>query len=144
MVSLRKFPGRIGGFGRQTKASLVLIAALAPALLGAQVVPTPTVPITATAPRALTLNEAVRIAESQSEVIRIARAGVERAHGQQWQARSQFLPQLNGSASYTRTLASQFQNIGGGAPAVDTTKPPAPAAPCDQYLRDATATTDER
>src|SRR5438477_3180885 len=143
MVSLRKFPGRIGGFGRQTKASLVLMAALAPALLGAQVVPTPTVPITATAPRALTLNEAVRIAESQSEVIKIARAGVDRAHGQQYQARSQFLPQVNGSASYTRTLASQFSAVGGG-PAVDTTKPPSPPAPCDQYLRDATATTAER
>ena len=119
------------------------MAALAPALLGAQVVPTPTVPITATAPRALTLDEAVRIAESQSEMIKIARAGVDRAHGQQYQARSQFLPQVNGSASYTRTLASQFSAVGGG-PAVDTTKPPSPPAPCDQYLRDATATTAER
>src|SRR5438477_12565554 len=137
MVSLRKFPGRIGGFGRQTKASLVLMAALAPALLGAQVVPTPTVPITATAPRALTLDEAVRIAESQSEMIKIARAGVDRAHGQQYQARSQFLPQINGSASYTRTLASQFSSLGGSGPAVDTTKPAPPPAPCDQYLRDA-------
>ena len=113
-----------------------------PALLRAQVQQLP--PVHTTGHRTLSLDEAVRLAESQSEVIRIARAGVERAHGQQWQARSQFLPQLNGSASYTRTLASQFQNIGGGAPAVDTTKPPAPAAPCDQYLRDATATTDER
>src|SRR5437762_6043982 len=117
MVSLKISVSRIARFGRQTKASLVLMAALAPALLGAQVVPTPTVPITATAPRALTLDEAVRIAESQSEVIKIARAGVDRAHGQQYQARSQFLPQVNGSASYTRTLASQFSAVGGG-PAV--------------------------
>src|SRR5205814_10115715 len=99
MVSLRKFPGRIGGFGRQTKASLVLMAALAPALLGAQVVPAPTVPITATAPRALTLNEAVRIAEPQSAGIKIARAGVDRAHGQQYQALSQFLRRVTGSPS---------------------------------------------
>ncbi len=78
-----------------------------------------------------------------SRRIRIARAGVQRAEGQQYQARSLRLPQLNGSASYARTLASQFSNIGGGQ-AVDTTKPAPPPAPCDQYLRDATATTAER
>ncbi|HEV7394160.1 MAG TPA: TolC family protein [Burkholderiales bacterium] len=98
----------------------------------------------AIAPRALSLDEAVRTAESQSEAIRIARAGVQRAEGQQYQARSQRLPQLAASASYVRTLASQFSSVGGSAPAVDTTKPPAPAGPCDQYLRDATATIDER
>ncbi len=93
--------------------------------------------------RAISLDEAVRTAEAQSEAIRIARAGVQRAQGQQYQARSQRLPQLNASASYTRTLASQFA-VGGSAPAVDTTKPTPPPTPCDQYLRDATATTTER
>ena len=93
--------------------------------------------------RTISLDEAVRTAEAQSEAIRIARAGVQRAQGQQYQARSQRLPQLNGSASYTRTLASQF-DVGGTAPAVDTTKPEPPPTPCDQYLRDATATTTER
>ena len=92
----------------------------------------------------LTLEEAVRTAESQSEAIRIARAGVQRAEGQQYQARSLRFPQINGSASYTRTLASQFSSLSGGAPRVDTTKPKAPPAPCDQYLRGPTATTDER
>jgi len=94
-------------------------------------------------PQAISLDEAVRTAEAQSEAIRIARAGVQRAQGQQYQARSQRLPQLFGSASYTRTLASQF-NVGGSEPAVDTTKPAPPPTPCDQYLRDATATTTER
>lgn len=93
--------------------------------------------------RAISLDEAVRTAEAQSEAIRIARAGVQRAQGQQYQARSQRLPQLNGSVSYTRTLASQF-DVGGSAPPVDTTKPAPPPTPCDQYLRDATATTTER
>jgi len=93
--------------------------------------------------RAISLDEAVRTAEAQSEAIRIARAGVQRAQGQQYQVRSQRLPQLFGSASYTRTLASQF-NVGGGGPAVDTTKPVPPPTPCDQYLRDVTATTAER
>src|SRR5438477_6140790 len=137
MVSFRKFTGRIAGFGRLTQTSLFFMAALSPILLRAQVVPSPTVPITSTVPRALALDEAVRIAEAQSEAIRIARAGVDRAHGQQYQARSQFLPQINGSASYTRTLASQFSSLGGSGPAVDTTKPAPPPAPCDQYLRDA-------
>jgi outer membrane protein len=93
--------------------------------------------------RPISLDEAVRTAEAQSEAIRIARAGVQRAEGQQYQARSLRLPQLAASASYTRTLASQFESAG-GAPAVDTTKPTPPPAPCDQYLLDATATTAER
>ena len=141
-----KSSGRIPGFGRLVPTLLVLLAALTPAIGRAQVIPPspPTVSIQGTAPRAIPLDEAVRIAESQSEAIRIARAGVDRAHGQQYQARSQFLPQINASAAYTRTLASQFSSVGGSGPAVDTTKPPPPAAPCDQYLRDATATTAER
>ena len=94
--------------------------------------------------RAISLDEAVRTAEAQSEAIRIARAGVQRAEGQQYQARSLRLPQLGASASYTRTLASQFSSVGGSEPAVDTTKPAPPPAPCDQYLLDATATTAER
>ena len=95
-------------------------------------------------PRALSLDDAVRTAESQSEAIRIASAGVQRAEGQQYQARSQYLPQINASAGYTRTLASQFSSLGGSAPAIDTTKPIPPPAPCDQYLLGPTATPDER
>jgi len=143
-VSFNKLPGRILGFGRLTQTPLLFLAVLIPALATAQVPTTPTVPIAGTAPRPLTLPEAIRIAKVQSENIRIARAGVERAHGTQYQARSQFFPQIGGTASYTRTLASQFSSLEGSAPPVDTTKPIAPPAPCDQYLRDATATTDER
>ena len=144
-MSSSKPSGRINGFGRLIKPPLVLLAALAPSIALGQVTPQnpPTVAISGTVPRALALDEAVRIAESQSEAIRIARAGVERAHGQQWQARSQLLPQISASAAYTRTLASQFSSVDAGTP-VDTTKPAPPAAPCDQYLRDATATTAER
>ena len=91
----------------------------------------------------ISLPEAIRIAESQSEAIRIARAGVMRGTGQQLQARSQRLPQLSGSASYTRTLRSQYSGLF-GSPAVDTTKPKAPAPPCDAYLRDASASVTER
>src|SRR5439155_14606338 len=123
----------------------MLVGTMTPAVAASQVVPSqPSVTMTATAQRPLSLDEAVRVAESQSEAIRIARAGVQRAEGQQYQARSLRLPQLNGSVAYTRTLASQFSSVGGSAPAVDTTKPAPPPAPCDQYLRDATATIAER
>jgi outer membrane protein len=142
-VSSTKIAGRARLLGGYLKTSIVAAAILMPAAAAAQVPSLPTVTTTGT-PRAISLDEAVRVAEAQSEQIRIARAGVQRAQGQQYQARSLRFPQLNASASYTRTLASQFSSIGGSAPAVDTTKPPAPPAPCDQYLRDASATTAER
>ena len=89
-----------------------LVSSLFAGVTSAQSVPaTPAI-----APQPLSLDEAVRTAESQSETIRIARAGVRRAEGQQYQARSQRLPQLSGSASYVRTLASQFSSVGGSAP----------------------------
>ena len=43
----------------------------------------------ATTPRSLSLDEALRIAERESESIQIARAGVDRALGTKQQARSQ-------------------------------------------------------
>jgi outer membrane protein len=132
-------PVRLGGFLR---TSVVVAALLVPSIAPAQGTPTlPTVKTIGTR-RAISLDEAVRIAESQSEVIRIARAGIQRAQGQQYQARSQRLPQLSGTAAYTRTLASQFSVAAGPAP--DTTKPAPPPAPCDQYLLGPTATTDDR
>ncbi len=74
-----------------------------------------------TTARPLSLDDALRTAEAASEDVAIAEAGVERAHGQQYQARSQFLPQISGSASYTRTLRSQFQRLAGSS---DTTTGP--------------------
>jgi outer membrane protein len=64
-------------------------------------------------PTPVSLNDAVRMAELRSPELRIARAGVARAEGLERQARSQFLPQLFGSAAYTRTLRSQFSGLGG-------------------------------
>lgn len=128
----------------RSSIALTALLVLAPAFTArAQVQTLPNVRTTGVA-RSISLDEAVRTAETQSEAIRIARAGVRRAEGQQYQARSQRYPQLSASAAYTRTLASQFSSVGGSTPAVDTTKPAAPAAPCDQYLRDATATVAER
>jgi len=59
----------------------------------------------------LSLDDALKMAQSQSQTLEIARAGLTRANGQALQARSQYLPQLNGTAGYTRTLESQFQGL---------------------------------
>jgi outer membrane protein TolC len=80
----------------------------------------------------LTLDEALRLAEDASEPVQIARAGLTRSRGQLAQARSQRLPQINGTLSYSRALASQFQSLG-GAPEPDTTGPPPPQN-CGTYV----------
>ncbi len=141
-MSSRKSLRRAPVAGRLITTVFGLLGLIVPVTVRGQ---TPTLPTQTTVAQTnpLTLDEAVRTAESQSEAIRIARAGVQRAEGQQYQARSQRYPQLNGTAAYTRTLASQFSSTG-SAPAVDTTKPKAPPSPCDQYLLGPTATTAER
>jgi outer membrane protein len=102
--------------------------------------------------RAISLEEALRIAETQSEQIRVARAGVLRAQGQQLQARSQYLPQINGSVTYTRTLASQFSALQPTAqPEAPPSVPPVPPTdtttffqPCLRYLPSSGASDAER
>jgi len=99
---------------------------------------------TAQSGTALSLEEAVRMGESHSEAVGIARAGVQRSEGQQMQARSQYLPQIYGSGSYTRTLKSQYSGAFGGSTTADTTTSTAPPGPCDQYLKDAAASVNDR
>ena len=93
--------------------------------------------------RALTLSEALEIAKKESENLGIARAGIESARGEQRRARSEFFPQLSGSASYTRTLETQFAALTEdgdeepGGPPPPTSCPtfvPDPAAPPDERL----------
>ena len=62
--------------------------------------------------RQLSLDEALRLAETQSEAIRIAQAGVMRARGQQMQARSTYMPQVGFSAAYTRALQDSMVELG--------------------------------
>lgn len=89
------------------------------------------VPLAAQVPpeaRSLTLEEALRLAEERSEQMIIARAGVDRAGGEQVRAGSARYPQLAASASYDRALASEFSGIfeqGGGPPSCDPFVPPA-------------------
>jgi len=82
----------------------------------------------------LSLDDAVRMAESQSEAVRIARAGVQRADGTKMQARSQYLPQIYGTAGYTRTLKSQYSGFASSTDTVTTPVEPSPPGPCDDYL----------
>lgn len=84
----------------------LLLFALLPAALTAQQ-PTTDRPASA----ALSLADALRIAELKSEGVAIAGAGVTRARGQQAQANSQRLPQITGSAGYQRAIQNQFQAI---------------------------------
>jgi outer membrane protein len=92
----------------------------------------------------LSLDDALRMAQAQSHTIEIARTGVTRANGQRMQARSQNLPQLNATAAYGRTLASQFSSFAATATPIDTApKPVASQSVCAPFIA-ATATAAER
>jgi outer membrane protein TolC len=78
----------------------------------------------------LSLSQALDIAERESESVGIAERDLDRAEGERRRARSSYFPQLSGSASYTRTLRSQFsalQDDSSGSAA------PAPAE-CDAFV----------
>lgn len=89
---------------------------------------------------ALSLTDAVRLAEQNSHDVAVARAAVMRARGLEMQASSQLLPQLFGSAAYTKTLRSQFSALA----EPDTSSSSSPPGPCDQYLRGPSSTTEDR
>jgi outer membrane protein TolC len=85
------------------------------------------------APLVLSLPDALELARRSSETVELARAGLQRSEGQLYQARSGYFPQLTGSASYTRTLASQFSSLQSDSP--DTTRAP---TSCDRFRADPT------
>lgn len=121
---------------RAVTALLIPISAASTA--GAQ--DRPLLPADSAAVVALSLTDAVRLAEQKSHAVRIARAGVARTRGLELQVASQLLPQVFGSAAYTQTLRSQFSALAGS----DTSRPASPPGPCDQYLRDPSSSTEER
>jgi outer membrane protein TolC len=137
-----KTPAMSGMPSRAARVIAGLVIAFVPAVARSQSQPVaqPAAPAGAVT---LSLDDAVKMAEGQSEAVRIARAGLQRAQGQKIQARSQFLPQIYGSGSYTRTLKSQYSGSGLTS-AVDTTTPAAPAPPCDDYLLDPSASVADR
>jgi outer membrane protein TolC len=93
--------------------------------------------------RPLSLDEAIRLAARESEALQIARAGLSRAGGQVKQARSQYLPQLNSSVAYARTLRSQFAALASGSSDSTTNGAPKPQSVCTPPIP-ANATPAER
>jgi len=83
-------------------------------------------------PRALSLEEALNLARPASEPMGLARAAVTRARGDQYRARSELLPQLSGSASYSRLIKSQFEGLAGN----DTSSAPAGPTSCSRFSAD--------
>jgi outer membrane protein len=81
----------------------------------------------------LTLGQALELAEPRSEAVSIAREGIQRAEGEQIRARSGLRPQLSGTISYDRALASEFEGVFDTATLAQTCPPFAlnPQAPLD-------------
>ncbi len=104
----RRLAARVRHHALVAAATGVGLAALLATPLAAQ---QPALSRAAAATRPLSLEEAITIAERQSETLRIARAGLTRARGQRAQARSGYFPQLSATASYQRQLQNQFAAI---------------------------------
>ena len=103
---------------RQTIGSFFIAAAWAGAeILAAQTLPAP--PTVQGAPGGkvimLSLDDALRIGSGESETVWVAEAGVMRAVGTEIVSRSGLLPQLTGTANYTRTLRSQYSGLFSGS-----------------------------
>jgi outer membrane protein len=93
------------------------------------------------AERTLSLVEALDLAERQSEAVGLARSDISRAQGQRRQARSGYFPQLTGTASYQRSLRSQFSAFTSDT-AADTTSAPTPR--CARFAPNPTLSVEER
>lgn len=93
-------------------------------------------------PVRLSIGDALRMADTASERVGIARAEVRAAGGRVMQARSGWFPQLSGAATYTRTIKSQFAALAGD----DTGEDPAPPPPenCLRFIPDPTQPVETR
>ncbi len=99
--------GRGHGRRRALMAGVALLLAGAVAPLRAQQGPPPQ------RPTEMSLQQALELGGRVSHTVKSAEAGVLRARGGEYQARSQYLPQVNGSLAYQRLLQSQFAAIAG-------------------------------
>lgn len=109
--------------------TMLLLALAAPA--GAQQAPAST--------RQLSIEQALDLADRESESVGLARSGLAQAQGERRRARSGYYPQLTGSASYTRALRSQFSALQddsptGPAPEECRTFVPRPGLPIGERL----------
>lgn len=96
-------PRPVSHHSRTRRLGAILVGAMCavPSLLPAQ----------GAALQALSLADALRLAAGVSHAVRAAEAGVDRARGQQHQARAQYFPQVSAAVGYQRTIQSQFQEI---------------------------------
>ena len=99
------------------KAIVILLLLTSAGRLAAQARPTPS----DTLERRLTLGQALELAEQRSEAVGLARSDIARNEGLRRQARSAYFPQLSGTASYQRTLRSQFSTFASDTTRTDTT-----------------------
>jgi outer membrane protein TolC len=116
--------------GAAAPVALVLLLAGGPAVLAGQ---QPSL----AAPRTLSLEEALALAVPASDAVGLARADIIRAEGEVKKVRADLLPQLTGTAAYTRTLKSQFST---GSSAVDTTA----TQFCNRFAGDPSLPLDQR
>ncbi|MEO8704537.1 MAG: TolC family protein [Kofleriaceae bacterium] len=77
----------------------------------------------AQAPTRLSIEDALRAADTASAGLAIAREEVDRSRDSITSARSGWLPSVTGSSSYTRTLRSEFEGISFGAPGEEVELP---------------------
>lgn len=84
-------------------AALAILPTCLPNSLAAQAI--------AAQPRSLSLEDALALAARSSENVGLARAGLTRARGQQFQARSALMPQLSTALNYQKQLQNQFEAI---------------------------------
>jgi outer membrane protein TolC len=94
-----------------------------------------------TVSRRLSLVEALELAEQRSAAVGLARSDVARSQGLRRQARSGYFPQLNGAASYQRTLRSQFSTFASDTARTDTTTT---STRCARFTPDPTLPIAER
>ncbi len=85
-------------------AVIVILLTVLPTIAAAQEPASPSA-------KTLSLSDALQIAERESESVGLAQSDLSRAEGERRRARSGYFPQLTGSASYTRTLRSQFSAL---------------------------------
>jgi outer membrane protein len=104
---------------RETLRVLRVSFFIAAAWAGAEILAAQTPPPVQGAPGGkvimLSLEDALRIGSGESETVWVAEAGVMRAVGTEIISRSGLLPQLSGTANYTRTLRSQYSGLFSGS-----------------------------
>ena len=104
-------PSTVSSMRRQARLVTTVCLAFAMLLSGSVADAQTVSPASPVPSRTLTLDEALSLAETTSEQVAIAAAGLARAEGGRQLARSERFPQLAGLASYDRTIKSEFEGL---------------------------------